>query len=127
MTEFHTAPVIKHAFLLVLMSLLWEKSAKAQSSPQAVALAKEMPSCSLLRRQLERGETGDGVEQPYMEHMRQLGVRRAVFYLRARRHGSGAKNVELTRKMFFSQYDAADSQISDDGDLHRIQESGLMS
>jgi hypothetical protein len=37
-----------------------------------------LPSDSQMRRELERGAHGNGVSYPWMAHMQQLGVRRAM-------------------------------------------------
>jgi hypothetical protein len=71
---------------------------------------------------------GDGIRQPWMDRMRTLHVKMAVYEVR----GFwliffGRPNPKVTRKMYFSGYCGPGSQITDAAWLRRIRDSGLES
>src|SRR5260370_40729507 len=60
-----------------------------------------------------------------MDSMRQQGVKRAEFSVYSRWHSGKPENLKVVRRVYFSQYDAAYSQITDAGRLEQIEKSGL--
>jgi len=93
--------------------------------PPAGQLVNELPPCSVLREELERGVHGDGVDKPYMARMRAQGVRRALVEVRAVFRRNQAESAHVVRRLYFRQFDGADAQISDGGKIQAIDNSGL--
>lgn len=97
-------------------------------TPQTVELRQlmdDLPLCSALRAELSRGAGGDGVDQPYMVKMRQVGVERALLILDASLRGTKPYNLHVAERSYFRQFDSPDSQITDEGALKTIETSGL--
>lgn len=102
------------------------KPAMSQSSPNAVQhLLDELPTCSVLRAELQRGEHGSGGEQPYMLKMRQLGVQRAIVELDADLHGNRPENIRIMKHLYFRAFDGPNAQINDPSVLTAIRDNGL--
>lgn len=102
--------------------------AAQNAMPQSASieqLISELPRCSVLRGELERGARGNGVDQPYMEKMRRQGVRRASLELHAALRTSRTEDIQVVKRLYFSDFDAPSSQISDEGVLKAIEASGL--
>jgi hypothetical protein len=57
--------------------------------------------------------------------MRQLGVQRVLLELKAEVRDNRAKGIEVVRRLYFRQFDGANSQISDEATLNAIEASGL--
>jgi hypothetical protein len=87
-------------------------------------LFDELPACSLLREELDK-QHGNGVDQPYMSNMRAQGVRRASIQVQAACEKGKAEDVRIVRRLYFSQFDGPNSQISDKATLDAIPKSGL--
>jgi hypothetical protein len=83
-----------------------------------------LPPESELRQRLERGAIGDGVRYPWMDKMRQQGVKhllvRTEFVWRGR-----PTDVRVARIVYFSKYDWDCAQINDPQRLEQIRASGL--
>src|SRR5713226_208184 len=104
---------------LLLQSVLLLIGARPNMSqlPPAGQLVNELPPCSVLREELERGVHGDGVDKPYMARMRAQGVRRALVEVRAVFRRNQAESAHVVRRLYFRQFDGADAQISDGGKI----------
>ena len=83
-------------------------------------LIEGLPTCSVLRADLEREISGDGDDLPYMEQMRERGVNRASFELHAVLHGKRIENVEIGKRLYFRQFDGPGTQISHAAELDRL-------
>src|SRR5262249_14041176 len=108
-----------------VLPLIMTQSARPQSPPQVQQLMNELPFCSVLRSDLERGLHGDGIDQPYMAAMRQEGVQRALFEVHAVIHGKTRDNIRIVRRLYFREFDGRQSQISEDTTLNAFKVSGL--
>lgn len=115
-------PLLSQCAFLLLIAI---PSARPQSPPAVQQLINELPSCSILHENSERGHYGNGIDQPYMVGMRQQGVQRAVLELHAVFHGNRAENIRVGRRLYFRQFDGPNSQISDEATLKAIEASGL--
>jgi len=109
-------------YLLVL--LLLTQLASSQSSP-VQRLLGELPACSILRAELEHRPASAGINQPYMIEMQQQGVRRALIQVSAVLRGPKPTSIQVKRRLYFSQFDGPNSQISDESALKKIEASGL--
>src|SRR5438445_984848 len=89
------------------------------------AIIESLPQFSSLRRDVERGRRGTGVAEPYMEAMKTAAVRRASFKVYSVwRHGR-SEQCRVVRRLYYSEYDDANAQITDPKQLEKIQTSGL--
>jgi len=111
--------------LLGVLIFLGGPPVMSQLPPDLQQLIKELPPCSILRAELERGNYGGGVDQPYMGSMRAQGVQRALVELTAVFHGNRVENTRVVRRLYFRRFDGANSQISDEPTLTAIDTSGL--
>ena len=87
-------------------------------------VAESLPPDSGLRYGLEHGGHGDGVHHPWMDEMRQQGVRRALVRTEFVWHKKPT-DIKVTRLVYFSTYDGDCGQISDPAQLAKIRFSGL--
>lgn len=94
-------------------------------SPPVQQLINELPLCSVLRSELQRGVHGEGIKQPYMDKMGELGVQRAMIEVRAVRRRNRPQGMQVVRRLFYRRFDGPDAQISDEGVLNAIGVSGL--
>jgi hypothetical protein len=101
-----------------------ESATNRQSEEHIREIIANLPESSRLRHQLEAGARGDGLHHSWMDKMREVGVKRAVFGLRFTWDGT-PRNVTISRIAYYSKYDFDCSQISDVAQLARIRESGL--
>jgi Ankyrin repeats (3 copies) len=100
--------------------------APAQQSPAAVErLLGELPTCSILRAELERGVYGSGIDEPYMTKMRQQGVQRALLEVDLIFQGDKPADIRVERRVYFRKFDGPSSQVSDEATLRTIEESDL--
>src|SRR5436309_9100983 len=68
------------------------------STPEGLRrLIAELPSCSVLRQKLERGDMGNGNEERYMEAMKTHNVKRAIFVATATWRMTSLKTSKLHR------------------------------
>ena len=109
--------------------LLWPQGMHSAQSGSAAEgdiqrVLESLPSGSELRRKLQRGDRGPGIHYPWMDHMRQLGVKRALVHTEFvwRGHPIGTK---VLRIVYFSKYDQDCAQISDPERLAEIRLNGL--
>ncbi len=101
--------------------------AVSQSLPTTPRILTELPRCSVLRTEMERGSRDGGGDQPYMQKMRQQGVKRALLLTHADLHQGKANNIEIQHRLYFRSFDGPDAQISDEATLKTIESSGLAS
>jgi hypothetical protein len=87
-------------------------------------IAESLPPDSGLRYGLEHGGHGDGVHFPWMNEMRQQGIRRAVVRTEFVWHKKPT-DIKVTRLVYFSTYDGDCGQITDPQRLSKIRSSGL--
>lgn len=113
--------------LTLLVPALPQDTTKPRSEhpPQIAELVAKLPECSSLRRQLEQGRFGDGIEKPYMRPMLDHGVQRAYFEVEGVwRHGR-PEDVRIVRRLYYKQLDGPHAQITDVATLKEIGSSGL--
>ena len=85
----------------------------------------ELPANSLLRGELLHGLRGDGVRYPWMDEMREQGVKQVVVWIGISFNGRGRpKRVDMKRTQYFTQYDGGEPVLSADR-LNAIRASGL--
>ena len=113
--------VLRRSVLLLIMT----RSAMPQSTPAVQQLINELPACSVLHAELERGTYGGGIDQSYMGRMRQQGVQRALIELRAVLRGGKPDDIHVERRLYFRHFDGPMSQISDQATLKMIEASSL--
>src|SRR5215471_10399943 len=96
------------------------------ASPQAAEqLLNELPRCSILRDQLALGPPDSGSLKTYMQAMRREGVRRIMFEVESVWHAHKARNLRITRKLYFANYDGPHSQITDAERVQEIESSEM--
>jgi len=83
-----------------------------------------LPLDSAMRRLLGGGDRGDGVHCPWMDAMRQEGVRRAVVRTEFLWRGKPTK-IWVSEVVYFSEYHGDCAQITDPDRLRQIRSSGL--
>jgi hypothetical protein len=93
--------------------------------PEVTQLISSLPPCSGLRDKLEHERFGDGVEKPYMRPMLDQGVQRAHFELRGKWRHERAEDVRIVKRLYYSELDGPDAQITDVTRLKEIEISGL--
>jgi hypothetical protein len=86
-----------------------------------------LPTDSEMRSYLERGDRGDGVHYPWMDQMKELGVKRARVFLDFtwsawRRH---PVDIGFRRIALYKSYDGNCAQITDPEQLKLIENAGL--
>jgi hypothetical protein len=113
--------VLRRSVLLLILT----GAAMPQSAPAVQQLINELPPCSVLHAELERGTYGVGIDQSYMGGMRQEGVQRALIELRAVLRGGKPDDIHVERRLYFRHFDGPMSQISDQATLKRIEASSL--
>lgn len=89
-----------------------------------VQIAEQLPRNSFLRHQLEEGDYGSGMTQPWMEVAKRDGVKRALIevnFIWQR----GLHHLRPARVIFFSAYDGPDSQITDTDTLSKFDRDDL--
>lgn len=97
-----------------------------QTQPAIVRqLLNDLPTCSVLREDLERGTYGDGVEQQYMAAMRNEDVKRAYFEVHSIWHDGKPTHIQVVHRLYFGEFDAANSQTVDPARLKQFEQSGL--
>jgi len=85
---------------------------------------ESLPEDSQMRLNLEQGMRGDGFRYPWMDQMRNEGVKRALITISFEWDGKPHK-MKLARAVFYSKYDEDCAQIEDESQLRRIRETGL--
>jgi hypothetical protein len=116
---------VRPLLLQTVLLLIGARPSMSQLPPAVGQLVNELPPCSVLREQLVRGVHGDGVDEPYMARMRAQGVRRALVEVRAVFRRNRAESAHVVRRLYFRQFDGVDAQISDEGKIQSIDNSGL--
>jgi hypothetical protein len=112
------------AISLVIV-LLVAQPAMPQFLQPAQQILNELPPCSILRAEFNRGVRGNGVDQPYMAKMRQAGVERALLEVHVALGRNDRRQMEIVRRLYFGQLDGPHSQKSDAATLEKIEASGL--
>src|SRR5690349_17178131 len=110
--------------ILVLCSWMILHAEEKQASAVNEILS-QLPECSSLRPQLERGSLVNGNEEPYMEMMRKYAVKRAFFQATAVWQDNKPQDVRFVQRLYFKKYDGPDAQITDPHHLESIRSSGL--
>lgn len=88
-------------------------------------LIEQLPSNSILRRDLLSGARGDGVHRFWMDTMRQVGVKRVVAWVSIRfDRGGKPKEMMVARTEYFTEYENG-GRVLDDNSLKSIRASGL--
>jgi hypothetical protein len=85
---------------------------------------RSLPPDSTFRDILEGGARGDGIHHPWMDKMRDQGVKRALVRTRFEWHGRPTA-VTVIDVLYFSKYDNDCAQITDPKRLEEIRGSGL--
>jgi hypothetical protein len=83
-----------------------------------------LPPESELRRDLERGARGDGIRYPWMDKMRQQGVKHALVRVELEWRGKST-DARFSKIVYFSKYDWDCAQISNPQRLAQIRAIGL--
>jgi hypothetical protein len=99
--------------------------AVSQSSPANQRIPTGLPPCSVLRSELERRNRSDGADQPYMQKMRQQGVKHALLLIHADLRQGKTNNIHVDRRLYSRSFDGPDAQILDQTALKTIESSGL--
>jgi hypothetical protein len=85
----------------------------------------ELPLNSALRDELLHGARGDGVRYPWMEGMREQGIKQVVVWIGINFNWRGRpKRMNVKRIQYFTQYDEGAPILSADR-LNAIRASGL--
>lgn len=114
-------PLLRISVLLLTAN----RFAMPQLPSQLQQLTDELPRCSVLHVELDRGVYGDGIEKPYMAIMREVGVRRALLEVHAVLHGKRPRDIRVVRRLYFHDFDGPNSQVLDEVALKAIEASGL--
>jgi len=107
--------LLKHLPKLILILFLpsIQQVQETESQLRIQKLISTLPEYSWLRIQLQSGMRGEGKPEPYMERMKQCGVRRAYFKLTALWHGGGPQNIRILEHVYFNKYDGPAAQVRD--------------
>lgn len=127
--------VINYGSLLSSLAVCWRlgplvmvtQLAVSQVSPATQRILADLPPCSVLTRESERGNRSSGADKAYMQTMRQQGVKRALLLVHSDLGQGRAKNIHIDHRLYFRSFDGPDAQISDEATLKRIESSGLAS
>src|SRR5437660_1604417 len=113
--------------LTITLVLLLSGALLPQEVPQrdVQGLRDSLPEYSWLRPWLSRRERQATKDQPYMERMRQAGVRRVFFELSSVWHAGKPRDVRVIARLYFGKYDGPHSQIADQTSIDAIRTSGL--
>ncbi|HEV2396958.1 MAG TPA: ankyrin repeat domain-containing protein [Candidatus Sulfotelmatobacter sp.] len=87
-------------------------------------IAESLPPDSVVRYGLEHGGHGDGVRLPWMDEMRQMGIKRVVVQTEFLWHRR-PKDAKAIYFVYSSTYDGDCGQIVDSQRLAKIRSSGL--
>jgi hypothetical protein len=79
---------------------------------------------NMLRHALERGERGDGIHQPWMDRMKQLGIKQAGFLIRYSWKGQ-VVTFKFLNVVYSTEYCSDNSVIRDRKLLKQIHDDGL--
>lgn len=118
----------KGAFVMIAMVVLLLAQTSFSQGPSEGSIKEilnQLPPCSVLREDLEQHKSGEGIEQPYMQKMRQQGVKRALLDVDSVLHKGKPTDLQVVRRLYFRQYDGRDSAITDETSLKAIETSGL--
>lgn len=120
-----------------VISLLWLLCAAGHANPQTRTkpgtaveqhirdVIGQLSSSSLLKLELLGGARGDGVRQPWMDEMREHGIRTARVSVSIDYHRNGRpKRMSVQRTELFAGYEDT-NPISDPKRLQAIADSGL--
>lgn len=114
--------------LLLALTLPCEGGYQSMKSGDAESVLAELPPCSRLRQELESStRPRPQQEEPYMQEMRALGVRRAFFEVHSVWKQGKPTAIEFVRRLYFSRYDDSKSLIMDPSQLNRVLKEGLQS
>jgi hypothetical protein len=105
--------------------LIGARPSTSQLPPAVNQLVNELPPCSVLREDLERGTHGNGVDEPYMARMRAQSVQRVRLTVTAVFRRNRVESAHVVRRLYFRRFDGADAQISDEVRIQAIASSGL--
>jgi len=116
--------------LCLLVQVSFSLSSTSQSGvlripPQVRTVISELPQCSFLRLELERGVYGDGMDRSYMRKMREQGIQRASIEVGAAVHKGKADKIHIVQHSYFRQLDGPESPVIDETILKSIEASGL--
>jgi hypothetical protein len=120
--------LLQYSAIVSGCALLLTTSLCALSQTNSIAaqqVMNELPACSVLREQIEHGTDSHGIQKPYMEAMRGQGVKRAFFEIDSVWRGGKPTELQFVHRLYFAQFDAANSQIVDSARLAQIKGSGL--
>lgn len=87
-------------------------------------IAESLPTDSPLRDGMEHGGHGGGVHRPWMDEMRQQGIKRALLRTEFVWHEKPT-DIKVTRVVYFSTYEGDCGQVADPEQLSAIRSSGL--
>ncbi len=113
--------------LLSARALLPEKV----SQQDVQDLLKELPEHSWLRSRLavwviQHSDMRQGAsEEPYLQGMRQEGIKRAYFELSSIWRAGKPQDVRVISRLYFDKYDGPHAQIADQRSIDAIRASGL--
>jgi len=94
-----------------------------ETPPEVQRLLQELTPCSTLYTELEEGQFGNGIDQSYMQTMRQYGVQRALLIVNAKRRNNKVDDPIVVRALYFNRYDGPNSQVTDPSKLAQIRQS----
>lgn len=114
--------------LLILRAYAQDPGSKPVLTPTVQKhlqkIAETLPLDSGLRDGLEHGGHGDGVHRPWMDEMRQMGIKRVVVRTEFVWHKKPT-DIKVTKLVYFSTYEGDCGQIADPQRLSKIRSSGL--
>jgi hypothetical protein len=79
---------------------------------QIRAIINELPAYSPVRRNLEEGWQGDGIEQQYMALMHGVGVKRCLIEVRGFWRDGKPSTLKVAWHLYFSKYDGPGDAIT---------------
>jgi hypothetical protein len=126
-SEVQERPVVASNPITVLANKI-----QPQASPDAIAqrhirqVIDSLPADSSLRRTLEEGHFGTGIHEPWMDEMKEEGVKLAMFEVRGVWTNSTHFRPQTTNRIIYrKKYDGSGSQVTDARELARFRGNGL--
>jgi hypothetical protein len=113
--------------LTITLVLLLSGALLPQEVPQRDVqdVRDSLPQYSWLRPWLSRGERKAAKDQPYMQRMRQAGVRRVFFELGSVWRSGKPQDIRILTRLYFDKYDGPRSQIAEPRSIEAIRTNGL--
>jgi len=122
---------MKALLLLILLGSSWPVLSQAPQ-PRPIPTTSERDCKSrkqsgvydAFAKAIKNGETGDGVHYPWMDKMRELGIKQAFFIVHVS-YRNGEYKYKVTTTSYYLRYYCDESEVKDSKLLRDIRKFGL--